>query len=179
MKINRLETHDRLLHFKKQSDYISKGCEDCIKNRPEEFGSHPFYIYAHARTDDDGVSKRLLWTPRLTKPKAETNSMLFKYYPKTDTIKIIWIIPAKELWKQYKKGNVTESNIVQESIVNFLNDKSMLEAKEDDDLSDDQVDAIYTQISLNNQNKKLMDRLFMSQIHENMINERNNDSKNS
>lgn len=161
MKINRLETHDRLLQFNKQADYISQGCQDCIKNRPEEFGGHPFYIYAHARTADDGVTKRLIWQPRLCKPQTvETNSMLFKYYPSTDTVKVIWIIPDERMWKQYNKDNITASKIVIESIHNYKYNRKMLSAAEDDDLSDEKVDAIYTQIALNGQNNKLMDNLW-------------------
>lgn len=162
MKINRLDAHDRLLFYKKQSDYISQGCQDCIKNRPEEFGVLPFYIYAHARTEDEGENKRLIWQPRLAKPqRVETNSMLFKYYPSTDTIKIIWMIPDERMWRQFVKGNMTESQIIIESIHNFKYNRKMLIAKEDDDLSDEKIDAIYTQIALNQKNKKMMDKLWM------------------
>ena len=106
MKINRLETHDRLLEFQKQADEISQGCKDCIDNRPKEFGNHPFYIFAHKR--EIGIDERfslmitqgipditkvpthrMIWQPRLKKPEAQINSMLFKYYPKEDIINII------------------------------------------------------------------------------------------
>ncbi|HEY5236436.1 MAG TPA: hypothetical protein VIJ14_09680, partial [Rhabdochlamydiaceae bacterium] len=50
MKLNSLETHDRLIQFKKQADYISEGCQQCINNRPKEYLDHPFYIFAHKRT---------------------------------------------------------------------------------------------------------------------------------
>ncbi len=148
MKINILDAHDRYEHFRKQSFSIAECCQDLINQRP--FGEHAFYIFAHARTDEDGVTKRLIWQPRLTKPKAQTNSMLFKAYPGSDNIKVIWMIPARELWGQYKKGNLTENQTVSESIYDFQNNRESLEAKEDDDLSDDQIDAIYRQISLNN-----------------------------
>ncbi|MEK6884299.1 MAG: hypothetical protein AABY22_32005, partial [Nanoarchaeota archaeon] len=52
---------------------------------------------------------RLIWMPRLTKPRAETNSMLFKAYPGSDNIKVIWMIPAPEMWKQFQKGNHLKS----------------------------------------------------------------------
>lgn len=148
-KINILDAHDRLLHFRKQSDYISQGCQDCINNKPQEFGNHPFYIFAHARTTDDGSGKRLIWQPRLSKPKAQSNSMLFKYYPSSDLIKIIWMIPAKELWEQYEKDKLCDSKIIVESIHNFVNNRSELEAKEEDDLDDSKIEYIYRQISLN------------------------------
>lgn len=151
MKINILDAHDRYQHFKKQSFDIAECCQDLVNKRP--FGEHAFYIFAHARTDEDGVTKRLIWQPRLTKPKAQTNSMLFKAYPGSDNIKVIWMIPARELWGQYKKGNLTENQTVSESIHAFQNNREALEAKEDDDLSDAQIDAIYRQISLSHNNK--------------------------
>jgi len=145
MKLNRLETHDRYEHFTKQNFNIGECCQDIINQRP--FGEHPFYIFAHARTDDDGVTKRLIWQPRLTKPMAQTNSMLFKAYPGTDHVKIIWMIPAQEMWAQYKVGNVTESSIATQSIFDYMHNRSKLEAKEDDDLSDEQIDYIYREIA--------------------------------
>ena len=76
MKINRLEAHDRLLHFKNdQNSTIQQGAEDCLKKNPLSLAlqdhSPYIYIFAHPRTADDGVNKRLLWQPRLTKPKAQ------------------------------------------------------------------------------------------------------------
>lgn len=182
MKIDKNETHDRLLLFKQQSDFISQGCEDCIRNRPEEFGNLPFYIFAHTRTIEideriaifnDQLMKeklgfsigkayqsfeevptaRLIWTPRLTKPTPQSNSMLFKAYPPGDNIKIIWMLPAKELWEQYEKGLMLENKIVQESIHNFKYEFEKLSSREDDDLPDSVVDAIYAEISKSKKNK--------------------------
>lgn len=176
MKILRTDAHDRLIHFKNQSDYISEGCQSCIKNRPPQFGNLPFYIFAHKReieTDErislfnqdlqesllnplqnrkywkleDVPTHRLIWSPRLTKPKAQTNSMLFKVYPPGDNIKVIWILPARELWDQYVKGNLTENKTVIESIHTFTHDRSSLEAKEEDDLSDEHINRIYEEIA--------------------------------
>ena len=148
MTLNRLETHDRLLEFNKQADYISQGCEDCIKNRPLAFGTRPFYIFCHARTDEDPSSKRLIWQPRLTKPKAQTNSMLFRWsYP--DIIKIIWMIPSPEMWKQYENGKMTHSEIIMDSIYAFQHDRTSLEAPEEDDTPDHKVNAIYADVARN------------------------------
>jgi len=152
MKINPLDAHDRYKHFTKQSFDISECCQDLINQRP--FGDHPFYIFAHARTDDDGSTKRLIWQPRLTKPKAQTNSMLFKAYPGTDIIKLIWMIPARELWDQYTKGKMMENKTVSESIDLFQNNRKKLEEKEPDDMTDEQVDAIYREISINASTKR-------------------------
>lgn len=175
MKINKLEAHDRLLSFKDQADYISKGCQDCINNRPEEFESYPFYIFAHKREVgidervslfnqdihnsfldpfyvrqyqriDDVPTHRLLWQPRLTKPKAQSNSMLFRYFPTTDTIEILWMIPQEELWEQYDKGLMTGNEIIYESIQDFKQNPRKLEVREEDDLPEDKVRAIYKQI---------------------------------
>jgi hypothetical protein len=75
--------------------------------------------------------------------------MLFKAYPGTDTVKIIWIIPPREMWSQYQKGKLTASKIVTESIEEFKNNRHKLEAPEPDDLSESEMDAIYKEISLN------------------------------
>jgi hypothetical protein len=178
MKINRFETHDRLLQFKQQADYISKGCEDCIRNRPKEFQNYPFYIFAHAReiAVDERIAiynndlqcsliypsyqrqyetllqvptSRLIWQPRLTKPKAQENSMLFKVYPPGDNIRPIWMIPAPELWSQYKKDNMTENCLVSESIYNFKTCKDKLEEAESDDLPEWRIKAIQKEIGRN------------------------------
>jgi hypothetical protein len=145
MKINCLDAHDRLLHVQKQSVDIQKYVDDIIAQKP--FGNHPFYIFAHARTMEDGATKRLIWQPRLTKPLPQTNSMLFRAYPRTDHVKILWMIPAREMWPQYKKGNVTASEIVQESIQDFQFNRKKLEATEPDELSESQIDAIYREIA--------------------------------
>lgn len=146
MKINRLDAHDRLQHFTSQSFDIGKCCQDLINQMP--FGDHAFYIFAHPRTLDDGVTKTMVWQPRLTKPRAQENSMLFKVYPGTDTIKVIWMIPARELWDNFKKGKLTENKTISESIQAFNHQRAKLEAKEEDDLSDFQIDQIYREISL-------------------------------
>lgn len=147
LKLNRLDAHDRLLHVQKQSKGIDECCQDLINKRP--FGNHPFYIFAHARTEADGATKRLIWQPRLTKPSAQTNSMLFKAYPGTEMIKVIWMIPATEMWPQYKKGNVTHSEIVNESIAKYIANRNELEAPEADDLTESQIDAVYREIASN------------------------------
>lgn len=177
-KVDKLDAHDRLLELHKKADYISQGCQDCINNRPEEFGNHTFYIFAHKRevgiderrtifqndfnqsmfdpnykrsfySIEDVPSIRLLWSPRLTKPEAQVNSMLFKAYPPGDIIKVVWMLPAYELWDQYTDGKLAENKVVSESIYEFRNNKKKLEAKEDDDLSDFEVNAIYEAISRN------------------------------
>jgi len=152
MKIERLDAHDRYKKFTTESFSVSECCQDLINQRP--FGDHAFYIFAHARTDDDGVTKRLIWQPRLTKPKPQTNSMLFKAYPGTDLIKIFWMIPPREMWGQYEKGKLTQCEIVAESIYDFIHCRDKLSAKEQDDLSDEVIDRIYLEISQTGKKKK-------------------------
>jgi hypothetical protein len=166
MKIDRLETHDRLQEFHKQNEIISKGCQDCIEKRPKEFGTYPFYIYAHCRTSENGYSKRLIWQPRLRKPKAETNSILVKAYPPSDKIKIIWMIPVRDQWNEYNPDNMLESNITAESIRKFksIEGRRKLEEKEEDDLSEEEIDRIYREISINENRKKSLDKLYKSSI---------------
>jgi len=146
MKLDLFETHDRYQHFTKQNFSISECVQDIINQRP--FGSHPFYIFAHPRTEDNDASKkRLIWQPRLTKPIPQTNSMLFKVHPGTDQVKIIWMIPDRHLWPQYTKGLVTESSIVTDSIRDFQYNRRKLEARDPDDLTDEQINNIYKELS--------------------------------
>lgn len=145
MKVERLETHDRYEHFTKQDFDIGACCQDLIDKKP--FGNHTFYIFAHARTDDDGVTKRLIWQPRLTKPKAQTNSMLFRVVPGSDNVKIIWMIPDRMLWSQYQKGLICHNQTIAESIYDFQFNRKNLEKPEDDELSDEEIDSVYRELS--------------------------------
>lgn len=154
MKLDRHDVYDRFAHFTKQEFDIGECCQDLINKKP--FGDHPFYIFAHARTHDDGVTKIMIWQPRLTKPLAQTNSMLFKAYPGTDQIRVIWMIPARELWGQYQHGLITQNKTVVESIDNFIYRRGLLEAKEDDDLSDEAIDEIYEEISFYARHRQLV-----------------------
>lgn len=152
MKINRLDAHDRLISFTKENFSINECCQNLINQKP--FGDYPFYIFVHPRTDEDGVTKRLIWQPRLTKPRAQTNSMLFKAYPGTDIVKVIWMIPARELWETYEKGKMTENKLISESIDGFVNRRNELEAREDDDLPDWLIDDLYAEIARRAKNER-------------------------
>jgi len=153
MRLNILDAHDRLKDLKKKEFSIGECCQDLINQRP--FGEHAFYIFAHPRTDDDGVTKRMIWQPRLTKPKAQSNSMLFKAYPGSDSIKVIWMLPPHEMWDQYEKGLLTENETVSNSIYDYKNNRAKLEMKEDDDLPDSKVDAIYRDLAYAAREKKV------------------------
>lgn len=166
MKVDRLETHDRLVHFQKQEFDIGKTVQDIINCRP--FGDHAFYIFAHKREIglDERVSMfnqdmfgarqfkdlasvpnaRIIWQPRLTKPEPQENSMLFKAYPGTDIVKTIWIIPQRELWEQFEKEKMTGSELIWECIEAFKHKRKWLAASEDDDPSDDECSNIYQEV---------------------------------
>jgi hypothetical protein len=151
MKLNRLETHDRLEHLiEEQSKWIYQGADDCMKKNSLSLAlqekSPYIYIFAHPRTGDDGVSKRMLWQPRLTKPSPEENSYLFRAISKTDLLEICWLIPPKEMWAQYRKGNVTESDIVVWSINQFRFKRKELEQRHPEDLLDSRVRNIYIDV---------------------------------
>lgn len=190
IKLDRFDVHDRLTHFKKQNSSINECCQDLINQAP--FGYRQFYIFAHARTLDmderiailnmdiqcalsdptykrrfksteDVPDKRLVWQPRLTRPKAQTNSMLFKVWPGSDIIYVCWRIPAREMWDQYQKGKITYDKDICEDIYNFNHNRIALESPDPDDPSDEIINAIYLEIAAEGKRKKLMDKLYSGQ----------------
>jgi len=151
MKINRLETHDRLQHFvKDQSANIFQGAEDCLKKNPDSLAiqeKSPYvYIFAHPRTDDDGITKRMIWQPRLSIPQAQTNSYLFRALSHSDIIEIVWMLPPREMWSQYEKDKVTESNEVAWSINQFRYNKKELEKAHPEDMPEERARVILKSI---------------------------------
>lgn len=131
MKIDPLDAHDRLQYFTQKDFQIPDCIQDLIKQEP--FGKYSFYVFCHPRTDDDGVSKRYIYQPRLTKPKAQTNSALYKVYPGTDIIKVMWIIPPREMWNVYQFGNLFENSLIAQCCWEFDNDRGTLEKPEEGD----------------------------------------------
>jgi hypothetical protein len=147
MKLNRLETHDRLLHFKKDQEInIFKGAEDCLKKNADSLfyqDRSPYvYLFAHPRTAEDGVNKRMLWQPRLTKPEPQINSYLFRATSHTDIIEVCWLLPEREMWAQYQKGKVTENDLVLWSINQYINNRIELGRKHVEDLSEERASKI-------------------------------------
>jgi hypothetical protein len=165
MKIHRLETHDRLVQLhKEQALNISQGAEDCLKRNDLSLKLQQYspyiYLFAHPRTAEDGVTKRMIWQPRLTKPKPQTNSYLFRAESNSDKMEICWLIPAQEMWDQYKKGNVTEHELVIWSIDQFLNNLTELERPYEDDLPEDTVKQIYLKVAAETDQDIRMDKLY-------------------
>lgn len=186
MKIDRLETHDRLEELiKDQAINISDGASTCLKANPLSLAlqekSPYIYLFAHPRTlgfdekmniyartggDFSKIPEKVMfWQPRLTKPKAQTNSYLFRAISKTDTIEVCWLLPPEEMWPQYKKGNITEHEIVLWSINQYMNNRANLEAPEPDDLPDDRTKGIYKQVASEMeqdiQRTRLFDNLYL------------------
>lgn len=139
------EIHDKHDYLTKQSSFgIGEIVQQIIDSEP--FGDNEFYIFAHTRTAEDGFHKKILWQPRLSKPSCETNSMLFKVRPKSDEVKIIWLIPEEHLWPEYEKGKVCASPITTNSIETFKKNKALLEKPEPEDPSDEEMRAIYKEM---------------------------------
>jgi hypothetical protein len=159
LKIGIHDAHDRLTHLKSHDHSIGECCQNLIDKEP--FGKRPFYIFAHGRLDDDGINTRVIWQPRLTKPLAQTNSMLFKGYPGSDRVDILWIIPKRELWAESQKDKLAESEIVTNSIHAFKTNRAKLEAPDEDDPNDAEVDAIYRLLALEGKRIKMMNNLYI------------------
>lgn len=165
MKISRLEAHDRLISLNRnQAINISQGAEDCLKRNRlsvamQKYSSY-VYLFAHPRTSDSGLKKRMLWQPRLSKPKAQTNSYLFRARSNSDEIEVCWLLPPREMWGQYRKGNVTESEIVNWSIEQFLYNRYALERKYPDDLEDEKCRDIYRIIAREIDEEVRMEKLY-------------------
>jgi len=159
MKVDRLEAHDRLEYFKKdQESNIFQGAEDCLKKNPLSLAlqdkSPYIYIFAHPRTADDGINKKMFWQPRLTKPEPQTNSYLFRVVSHTDEIEVFWLLPPKEMWPQYKRGNLTEEDTVLWSINQFQFNRKKMAEPEHDDLKYEKVQEILKKVCIELLNEK-------------------------
>jgi hypothetical protein len=170
MKLNRLETHDRLQHLKKdQALNIAEGANDCLKRNSLSIALQSYspyiYIFAHPRTADDGVTKRMIWQPRLTKPNPQTNSYCFRALSNTDNMEVCWLLPPKEMWAQYEKGNITEHELVIWSIDQYKNNMKGLSSPEKDDLEDEKVRNIYTRVYREMKEDDLKDKLYLPMLN--------------
>lgn len=165
MKIDKNDAHDRLEHLlEDQSETISRGCDECLKKNPltaSILSRMPYvYIFAFAKTADNGVDKRLLWQPRILKPEAQSNSMLFRAKRNSDIIEICWNIPQKELWEQYRKGNLMQNETVCWSIHQYLNNRKELEAPHPEDLPEEILKSIFRSIMLEQTERKQINKLY-------------------
>ena len=142
LKVSALEVDDRFSYVQdEQKDEIITILE--MFGRKDPFDGHCFYLFAHARKHENGADIRMIWQPRLTKPKAQTNSMLFRLNPKEpEEVMVVWIIPPREQWHLYEKGKMFQNQIVTESIYDFNHDREKLESKDENDLTDEKVQEL-------------------------------------
>lgn len=151
LKVDRLETHDRYKHFMQdQSEGLAKGAETCLKTNPIALAiqqKSPYvYLFAHPRTADDGVTKRMLWQARISRPTPQTNSYLFRAISNSDLIEICWLLPPREMWDQYESGKITASELTLWSIDQFKHYRRALAAPHPEDLSDEKGRQIYKEV---------------------------------
>jgi hypothetical protein len=151
MKVNILEAHDRNQHFvKDQTNFVLQGLDECLKLNPLSIALQSYspyvYVFAFPKTVEAGVRK-LFWQPRLQKPKAQENSYLFRVKSNSDEVEICWILPRKEMWSQFRKGNITDNEIIIWSINNFLHNRHVLDKEYPDDLNKESVEHIYKEIA--------------------------------
>lgn len=146
MKINRLETHDRLLHLKKDQEInVFKGAEDCLKinklSLQYQEKSPYVYIFAFPKTNEYGHPE-MYWQPRLSRPTAQTNSYLFRATSKTDIIEVCWLIPPREQWPMFQGSNMMKDELVIWSVNQFRHKRKELEAPHPEDMPEHQMTAI-------------------------------------
>lgn len=151
-KTSRLEAHDRYEYLiKDQSEAVQQGAEDCLKKNSLSLAyqerSPYVYLYGHARTHEDGIRKRLIWEPRLTKPLPSSNSYLFRAISKSDVLEVCWVLPPVESWEQYKKGNIIDSEIVTWSIHQYIHNRDELGKPFAEDLPDHRCKEILLSIA--------------------------------
>jgi|SRR6185312_8341857 len=139
MKINTFETHDRLLNYQNKQMDMSDAIMECIRNVPDDIKSS-FYVFGHSRTiqfdekvgmmklGHHSAEKRLIWTPRITKPKAEPNSYLFLCRKNSDIIEIIWMLPQLEMWSEYAPGKMMHNENIWISINSYIDNLDLLNA---------------------------------------------------
>ncbi len=165
MKINRLEAHDRLIHLHKdQADSLSQGALDCMQKNTLSLALQkraPYiYVFAHPRTEIDGVTKKMFWQPRLSKPKPETNSYLWRVESYTTNFELCWMLPPREMWDSYKEGNVTESELVNWSIDQFLHNRVKMAEAFPEDYSENRIRSILKDIAREQDEDRRMKKMY-------------------
>lgn len=163
-KTSVFDAHDRLQHFvQTQSNTIVQGIEDCLKKNEDAIvmqkNSPYIYIFAHPRTLDDGATKKMFWQPRISKPLPQTNSYLFRIKSNTQEVEICWMLPPRELWPQYKKGNVTENDLVNWSISMFETKREELAQPHPEDLPEETQGVIFKKVMHEIRKRKLKPNL--------------------
>ena len=152
MKIDLYDCHDRLIDFRNDWEYISQGVQDCINNVPDEIKSY-FYVFGHSRqigmderfslfmaghylNMDETPTERMIWSPRISKPAAQSNSYLFKTRKGTDIVEVVWLLPKPELWDEYAPEKLMYNEDIWHSIRTYRHKRYELE-KPDHDISEE------------------------------------------
>lgn len=161
MNVNRFDAHDRLKHVTRQDFSIGECCQDIINKRP--FGNNPYYIWAHSRQDDNPGVRRIIWQPRLTRPNASSNSMLFRVQPPSESIEIIWIIPDSSLWDNFAPGKLSHNELINGFIQQYRRDKKYLEEPHKDDLTDARAHQVYQDLIHTAKYDKMMSQIHLRQ----------------
>jgi len=153
MKVNVLDAHDRYIHFiHDQWSVVTEGVEECLKKNSLSLAIQhhcPYvYIFGHFRTHEDGVTRRLVWQPRIVRPEPQPNSFLFRAKSNSEELEICWVLPDEKMWNQYKKGNITEdSDIIQWSIGMYQHKIQELRNPMKEDLSDEKAKQVMLSIA--------------------------------
>ena len=103
----------------------------------------------------------MLWQPRLTRPKAQTNSYLFRAQSNSDVIEVCWLLPPREMWDQYSKGKVTEDDVTWWSIQMFQNRREDLEKDDPEDLSEERCKMIMRDIAVSMEQENRMKKMYL------------------
>lgn len=147
--IKKSDVHERYNNLKQTyASSIEQMVQKIVSEEP--FGKQAFYIFAHRRTNVTEGKQRLIWQPRLLKPSAQDNSMLFRVNPREpDNVEVIWIIPDESHWNNYsQKGKkalvgTIDNPLISDSIHDFKHNRKKLEAPHPDDPSGERAAAIY------------------------------------
>jgi hypothetical protein len=71
------------------------------------------------------------------------------------------MIPPKEMWDTYRKGNMMENETILWSINQYINNRKQLEASHPEDLPEERQKYIYRAIRQNIGQIKMMDKLYL------------------
>lgn len=87
---------------------------------------------------EETPTERMIWSPRISKPGAQSNSYLFKTRKGTDIVEVIWLLPKPELWDQFGPDKMMHNADIWHSIQTYRYKKYELE-EPDRDISDEDI----------------------------------------
>jgi len=153
VKNNDVHQDIEIMRSNSDKDYL-----ECIRNiiRSKPFGNHKFYIFSFLKRVDDLVGiKKMYHQPRLTKPDPAPQTSLIKVDPcNPDWCDIKWTIPHEQTFKMFGHGKAFANEFTHDCIVKFLKRPHELSRPDDDDLNEDQIRQVYSQIFQEKARKK-------------------------